>query len=292
VFHPDQPDELLQLVWYDRSAEPLGTLGEPAAYEELRFAPDGTRLAAAIQDPDTGNEDIWIHDLVRDVRTRFTLDPARDKSPVYSSDGEHVYFASNRRGRFDLYRKALAGPDPEELVLESPEDKFPMYCPPDGRTLAFTQGEDLWVMPIDPPGDPRLLIASAFGADCSRDGRWLTYVSAAAGRPEVYLTSLPEPGRVWQVSPRGSFAAGWQGPTRLFYVDLDGAVWSANVAPRGAHDVDIGKPELYIAAPNRIQNGASHPDGERSLLAERQGERIARSLTLVLRWPEIGPPRR
>jgi dipeptidyl aminopeptidase/acylaminoacyl peptidase len=109
VYHPDQPDELAELVWLDRSGARLGTLGDPAAYQGLRFSPDGKRLAVGIVDSDTGRTDLWIYDVARGIRSRFTFDPLFERSPSWSADGAYLYFTSNRRGHFDIYRKALVG---------------------------------------------------------------------------------------------------------------------------------------------------------------------------------------
>ena len=156
--------------------------------------------------------------------------------------------------------------------------------------LLFEQGEDLWALPLATGGTPSLLLKSAGGASCSRDGKWMSYTSAESGRPEVYLTTFPKPGRKWQVSPKGAFAGGWWTENEILYVDMEAAIWSVDVVPDAALDLTIGKPKKYIDAPNRIDNGAVHPDGERCLLAVRQGETHSRPVTLVLNWPAIRRP--
>lgn len=286
TFHPDQPEEVLDLVWHDRDGRPAGTLGEPAFIDGLRISPDGRHVALDIQDPDTGRRDLWIHDVDRDVRTRFTFDPLSESSPVWSPDGETLYFAANRSGRADLYRKSLAGPDAEELLFASPEDKFPQFVSADGGTLVFSREDDLWALPLEGQGEPALLLESAGAAARSPDGRWMCWVSAEAGRPEAYLAAFPRPGRRWQVSSRGSFGAGWWSERELLFVDMDGALLAADVAVSGG-EVAIGRPRVLIAAPNAIVNGDPHPDGQRTLLVVRRREPPPIPLSLVLNWPAI-----
>ncbi|MFN8178827.1 MAG: protein kinase [bacterium] len=291
AYHPDQPAEVTELVWHDRTGARIGTLGEPAAYAgEVRFSPDGRRLAAEILDPDTGRSNLWIYDLGRDLLTRFTFDPRGDSSPTWSADGAYVYFASTRKGHSDLYRKAVAGPDNDEAVLESAVDKFPQFCSPDGRFLVFVQGDDLWALPLAAGGAPAaaggaptLLLKSANSAACSPDGRWMTYVSAESGRPESFLTAFPQPGRKWQVSPKGSVGAVWWTPRQVMYLDLGNVLWWADITPQGAFDVEVGKPQKYAEAPN-VQGGDVHPDGKRSLFVTQPGERKSLPVTLVVNW--------
>ncbi len=63
-----------QLTWFDRTGKALGTVGAPGANYDIEFSPDRTRLATTIAD--AGNADVWIYDLARGSRTRFTFDPA------------------------------------------------------------------------------------------------------------------------------------------------------------------------------------------------------------------------
>jgi hypothetical protein len=116
------------------------------------------------------------------------------------------------------------------------------------------------------------------------------YTSAESGQPEVYITSFPKPGRKWQLSPRGAFAAGWWGPNDMLFVDLQSVLWIVDVIPEATFDLTIGRPRKYLDAPNRILTGAIHPDGERLLLAMRPGETDPRPATLVLNWPAIRRP--
>jgi Tol biopolymer transport system component len=59
---------------------------------------------------------------VRGIPTQFTFDPGSDWNPVWSPDGRTIVFSSNRKGVFNLYRKA---------------GEFS----PDGRWVAYTSNE-------------------------------------------------------------------------------------------------------------------------------------------------------
>jgi Tol biopolymer transport system component len=57
--------------------------------------------------------------------TRFTFDPAIDISAIWTPDGSHIIFASNRSGKFELYQKASTGAGVDELLLDIPGQALP-----------------------------------------------------------------------------------------------------------------------------------------------------------------------
>ena len=109
VYQSGAPGVRSQLVWKDRQGKVLGNLGEPAGrINSISLSPDGKSAAAEILDR-SGNRDIWIYDATRGIPTRFTFDPAVDTLPIWSPDSKMIYFSSNRKGPYDLYRKASDG---------------------------------------------------------------------------------------------------------------------------------------------------------------------------------------
>jgi len=49
----------------------------------------------------------------------------RNGKPVWSPDGMRIAFLSSRKGPFNLHVKAVSGVGAEELLLETPNNKFP-----------------------------------------------------------------------------------------------------------------------------------------------------------------------
>src|SRR3990172_1982170 len=95
-----------ELVWFDRGGRSLGVVGERGEYSNPSLSPDEKTLAVQRIAGQTRTPDIWLLDLVRGVRTRFTFDTAPDRGPVWSPDGGRIAFASSRAGPWDLYQKA------------------------------------------------------------------------------------------------------------------------------------------------------------------------------------------
>jgi dipeptidyl aminopeptidase/acylaminoacyl peptidase len=109
------------LEWIDRMGKTIGTLGDAADYSDVELSPDGKRAAVSMLSGT--NRDIWIYDIPRAVRTRFTFDPAAEVGPIWSPDGARILFSSNRTGNFDLYQKMTGGTGAEEPVFVRPPSK-------------------------------------------------------------------------------------------------------------------------------------------------------------------------
>ncbi len=123
------------LTWFDRSGKAGTTVGDVTRQDVFELSPDQKRVAAVIQDQEA--EDIWIYDLARGLPTRVTFDASRDVSPVWSPDGRSIVFGSNRKGRFDLYRKTVDGVGAEELLYADDADKHPTSWSADGKWLLY-----------------------------------------------------------------------------------------------------------------------------------------------------------
>ena len=123
------------LTWYDRTGKPGAVLGGDN-FNVIRFSPDGHTLAASIYD-NSGGEDIWLFDLVRGVRTRFTFGPGLSDDPVWSPDGKMIAFDSNRTGSYAIYQKPANGTQKEEMIFSDPAIKFSTSWSNDGKYLLF-----------------------------------------------------------------------------------------------------------------------------------------------------------
>ncbi|MEE8368481.1 MAG: serine/threonine-protein kinase, partial [Thermoanaerobaculia bacterium] len=74
----------------DDTGEPLGDL---AAYRAVAISPDGKHAAVEIRDGDAGKFDIWIYEISRNLRTRFTFDPADESTVAWSPNSAELLFS-------------------------------------------------------------------------------------------------------------------------------------------------------------------------------------------------------
>lgn len=236
-----------QLTWLDRTGKRLGTIGDAAAgYEVFEMSPDGRRVAVTMLDRTQGTWDIWIVDVARGLRTRFTFDPGREVVGRWSPTGDRFVFSGIRDGQPGLYLKPSTGPVNQETLLVSANRSAPNSWSPDGRFLLYT-AEDrretkpslgLWILPLSGERKPQPFLQTDFDEASGRfspDGRLIAYVSNESGRYEVYVTAFPEPGEKWQVSTVGGNFPRWRDDGReIFYVGADNVLMAAEVTGRGA----------------------------------------------------------
>jgi len=286
-------EEVLELVWVNAEGEPIGRLGDRARYGQVQISPDDAHVAVEITDPRTETSDLWIYDVASGIRSRFTFDAADDAGAEWSPDGQTIIFCSNRRGHYDLYRKALRGTQPEELLFASDQDKYPEDWSPDGRLVLFSCEEDIWVLPLLGERQPYPFLHSEDGesmAGFSPDGRWVVYQCDEPGGSQVYVTAFPDPARKWQVSkgfgmrPRWSRASG-----NITYITRDAMLTSvASRAEASSFEVGASRQLFNVWG---AEAGCMRSDAQSGILVMPAVENEVRELTLVLNWQALAPER-
>ena len=264
------------LVWADRQGKPTPVTGTRREYQTPpRVSPDGRRVAVAIIAE--GNSDIWIHDLERDTQTRLTFDEGRDLYPVWSHDGQFVYFTSNRTGKWSIMRKRADGTGSEESMLDSDKEMDAYSASADGRFLGYhvvAAGGDSMILPLQEDRKPRALFTSASSDGdpvFSPDGRWVAYDSDESGRWEVYVRPVAGEGGRWQVSVQGGEFARWSrdGGT-LFYQERGKNAWRVPVKATGS-SLEVGRPEkLFELAVGLQPDWDVTADGSRFLMVQSE----------------------
>ncbi|HYW72230.1 MAG TPA: protein kinase [Pyrinomonadaceae bacterium] len=276
-----------QLVWFDRNGKRLGTVGDAAEYSNPSLSADDGRLAVNIVDDKTNKRDIWLFDLARGARSRFTFDPADDLNPVWSKDGSRIFFTSDRKGPRDIFQKKVNAAEDEELIYASPDYKNVEDLSPDGRLLLYNTNAgdnatkvDLWMLPLEGERNPKPLIKTQFNeahAVISPDGRWVAYDSDESGRTEIYVATFPQLGGKWQVSVSGGVEPQWRRDGKeLFFIDNNTDLMAAEVKT-GSGAFQAGAPKLLFGTP---LPGV----GRNRFVVTRDGQRF-----LVITWPEIAP---
>ena len=286
-----------QLQWFDRSGQMLGEVGTPDPYAEVSISPDGTTAVVNKRDSGSSNRDLWLVDLERQLKTRFTFDPAQDWIGVWSPDGARIAFSSERSGTGDLYVKSVTGGGEAELLYDDDTQKYPSSWSGDGRYLFYESwgsgGEsNLFALDLEEGGEPMAIQASNFSQRVpviSPNGRWLAYSSNESGHNEIYVTAFPEGGRKWQVSTQETGYARWGSDEDLFLMGPTGELRIAEV-DGSSETFRIGP--IRKIADFRLQTLGfdfdPSPDGQRILISqvleeEGQGAKM-NPMTLVLGW--------
>ncbi len=291
--------ESSQLTWYDRTGKELEKVGDPGSINSYKLSPDGKNIAISVLDTRSRNVDIWIYDLTRKIQTRFTFDPASDRHPVWSPDGNRIIFDSQRKSRIDLFQRASSGAGSEETLLESDKNKIVTDWSSDGRFLLYHTDNDpktrldLWVLPLD-GGDrkPIPYLQTEFielWPVMSPDGKWITYTSLESGIPQVYVRPFPGPGGKYQVSTTGGSRSRWRRDGKeLYYVGAENKIMAAEVSSKGESFV-IGtvQPLFEIRPPSGVVDFYDvTADGKRFLVNKLVTENLSVPVTLVVNWDE------
>jgi len=284
------------LEWRDRSGDLAGTLGDGASYRQAIVSPDGTLAAVTIEDLGPATYDIWLYELERNLRTRFTFDAGNDDYPVWSPDSQSLYFTSTRNGKSDIYRKAIGGVGEIELIYASDTDKIVTGVSPDGHSLLFSQsGEstkaDIWLLPLEGESEPKILRQTEFEEDTahiSPDGRWLAYDSDESGLWQVYVTPFPGPGRRWQISSETGNYNSWSADGRSLYLHRDDGTLEVVQLELGEESLRVGAAEILFRTTAPTGGGpwfSLTPDTERFLIVPTTEQQADTLLNLVINWP-------
>jgi len=286
-----------QLTWCDGSGRRLSTVGEKSEAYSPQLSPDGRRVLVILGDP---NNDIWVYEIERNVRTRITTAAQVTVSPLWSPDGARILYVSQSRStaplEFVMTIIAADGAGEKQVVYRSTDRIEPTDWSRDGRYVLVDRGnigaQDVWVVPLAQPAKAFPLVQTEFperAGQFSPDGRWVAYQSLQTGRNEIYVTPFPGGGARYQVSGGGGTQARWSPDGReLYFVSGDDDLTVATVDGTGSRfDVKDVRPlfrvNLFRGPRVGLNSYAISPDGKR-FLVNNAGEAGVPRVALVTNW--------
>ena len=197
---------------YEVSVEggtPTRRLSTPA--EQAVWSPDGSQIVyreekayeSDLRKHDTSAfaRDLWTYDVASGEHTKVTDFTGADHDPAWSSDGDALYYLSERSGTFNVWRLDLASDTPTQITTHTMHPVRDLSIADDG-TLAYTHHGMLYrrapggspeavdvQMPVartvnDPT--PMALAGQVDEYDVGPDGEDVVYVA----RGDVFVTSI------------------------------------------------------------------------------------------------------
>jgi eukaryotic-like serine/threonine-protein kinase len=283
------------LSWYDRGGKQIGTVGEPGSFQEVELSPDNKKLA--ITDMNSTAATIWIYDLGGKPRLRLTYNSGVSRSPVWSPDGAEIAFTSHQQE--SISAQAASGGTPERILLSSPAAGNSPEQPGgagfgaisswsrDGRYLMYTQGVNLFVLPLFGEAGTRKPIKYTEGRQgvFSPDGHWVAYSYVQQGQvPEVFVSPFPWTGAKWQVSQGFGIEPRWRSDGKeIYYYDLS-QIFAAEVNGSGStFQVGNSQPLFRATLAGLSMEYAASSDGQR-FIAITPSDANSQHLTLVQNW--------
>jgi Tol biopolymer transport system component len=265
------------------SPDRFSTIGERAPYFGAVLSPDRTRLAVPKLDQEAERSDLWVIDVATDRGTRLTQSAAQEfvDMPVWSPDSSEVAYVASRNGTEGVYRKAVSGEGPEELLYKNPGFGLNLTdWSSDGRFLSFAKSDlasgALYVLPLSGRGE-RVPIeifrreSPLLEPRFSPDSRFVSYLllNQAAGKAEIFVRPFDASGAMpatgpWQVAENSRGMSFWgRDGKELYYVGADRSVMVAQVSTSPTFTFE--KPKVLFRPPGVIPAGIGSisRDGER-----------------------------
>jgi Tol biopolymer transport system component len=279
-----------RLVWIDRNGREVQQIGATANYRNLRLSPQSDRLAVSIDDPRLGTPDLWIQDLARDVRSRFTTEPRSENRGRWSPDGKKILYMADRDGPPQLFVKASDGSEPEHQLLPAGKFQEPQDWFPDGQSILFEQGDfksqpNLWILSLI-TGRPSPFLPTPFyqgDGRISPDGKWIAFDSNESGHMEVYLAAVRSGGKLLVSRGRGLWPRWRRDGKELFYATFDDTVMAVPI--REGSSMQIGSPAalFHIPQPGWKDYDVS-PDGQRFLAIVVDSAEGSSPIKIAVNW--------
>jgi serine/threonine-protein kinase len=190
-----------KLMFVDRAgkAEPLKL--PPGLYERPRISPDGTQLTFGSQDA-TGAK-IWIYALSGVSAMRQLTFEGKNQFPIWSADGQHVAFQSDRDGDTAIFwQRSDGSTKAERLTRPDPgTTHVPESWSRDGDHFLYTVEKGgikaLWVFSMTAKkGEPFSAVQSRrlISPEFSPNSRWVAYTLTNPGMNQVFIEPFPATG--------------------------------------------------------------------------------------------------
>ena len=292
IYAPGSTNMQRNVVMVDRGGTARSVPLPATNYAQPRLSPAGDRLLYWIEQ---SRCDVAVADLVRGSVTRLTSE-GDNHNPVWVPGAQQISYVSAKpgAGKYSIFLRSASGSGAEEpLAADLPAlgPVVPMSWAPD-RTVAYSDGQDIWTLALNGDRRPRAFAASRFVETTpafSPDGRWIAYASDESGQFEVYVQPFPGPGEKYPISTSGGGEPVWsRSGKELFYRNGDQMM-----------AVDVQAQPFRAARPKVLFTGRYlqtdtvrrtdydvAPNGDFVMLSVAEGDQPATQINLLMNWFE------
>jgi serine/threonine-protein kinase len=308
VYVPGDPlpqNAVLTLVDRAGTKEALPLI--PGKYSAPRISPNGKQVALEVNDGEEAF--IAVYDLAGTSAMQKLTFGGRNISPLWTRDGRHIIFQSDRDGDGGLFwQRADGSGSPEKLTAPVKGMSFiPESARSDGKMIAIDGNAEISILSLEDHKIkviiPKPSVGSIGQAAFSPDGHWIAYQADPTGTIQIYVQPFPPTGAMIQITTDKSinniFPLWSPDGKQLFYGQVGGV--AAGVTLRiMAVDVQteprfvFGKATplpIYGFVPSPKRNFDISPDGKQFLVPLppeqlQPGDRASVEINTVLNWFE------
>jgi len=265
------------------------------------WSPHGHRIAYWGMQPGGGQRDIWTIPAEGGAAMAVTNDEALDWNPVWSPDGQYLYFASNRGGCMNFWRVSVdektgqVTGEPEAVTTPSGYSQHISFSR-DGKRMAYVQKsetQNLQRIAFNPSsaktvGTPQAITQGTrhvTSPSISPDDEWLVYSSQGEKQEDIFLIKRDSAHQRQLTNDHfNDRAPRWSpdGNRIAFYSDRSGRyeIWSISADGTGLQQL------TFTSGPSAVYPIWS-PDGKHLIFKQR--DRLPFIVETDKPWPEQTP---
>ena len=109
----------------------LSLSAQPLWMRHNVISPQGDKIAFCYKG------DVYVVNAIGGKATQITTNAAYDADPIWSPDGKHITFSTDRNGNFDVYLVSAEGGVAKRITTNSVTE-IPLAFSPDGKEIYFT----------------------------------------------------------------------------------------------------------------------------------------------------------
>jgi Tol biopolymer transport system component len=281
------------IVWIDRNGRTSEiAVGKPTLGGAL--SPDGTKFVYNERD-DQGNDDVWIYDIPRHIRSRFTFSPDPEVFPLWTPDSKDILYNSVHGSDWKVVAKSADGTAGERTLFEAKDTELQLSAiSPDGHTIAFSRqtlssGFDIVAGDIGRPGVIDTILSTRFHeylATFSPDGKWIAYQSDASGRYEIYVRRFAKESEKWQISTSGGTFPTWMRNGEVAFVSNNKAMAARVSFAGGVPHISVPTELFALSGTSDLNVYDASADGKR-FIGRAEKVANANAITLIANWHRL-----